>query len=156
MVQIVFLRVTYSNACTFSRPIYGTAGAGHAKPHVLCSFNFSAASFNSFVHLAVSTNSLFLTPPIMRALFLLGLTIFVPIVLVLDSYLPKFYIFDPVKLQELSKASIAAGRGNATTIMHHLVESLQKEYGTKHINALETDKWFFKYVPSFSCPPILC
>jgi len=91
----------------------------------------------------------------MRALFLLSLTIFVPIVLILDPYLPKFYIFDPVKLQELSKASIAAGTGNATTIMHHLVESLQKEYGTKHINALETDKWFFKHVLSLPRPPIL-
>ncbi|KAF8251013.1 ERG2 and sigma1 receptor-like protein [Wilcoxina mikolae CBS 423.85] len=78
----------------------------------------------------------------MRTLFLLGL-IFVPIFLVLDSHLPKFYIFDPVKLQELSKASIAAGEGNATIIMHHLVDALQKEYGTKHVNALETDKWFF-------------
>jgi C-8 sterol isomerase len=79
----------------------------------------------------------------MRTLYILGLL--VPLLCYLfDSSLPKFYIFDPAKLQELSKASIEAGAGNATAVMHHLVASLQDEYGTQHINAIEKEKWFFK------------
>ncbi|KAI5808368.1 ERG2/sigma1 receptor-like protein [Pyronema omphalodes] len=61
----------------------------------------------------------------------------------LDALLPKGYIFDPVKLQELSKISIESGNGNTTQIMSNLVELLQEEYGSQHVNGLEMDKWFF-------------
>ena len=81
----------------------------------------------------------------MRTLYVLGLL--VPLICYLiDSSLPNYYIFDPVKLQELSKLSIAAGAGNATVVLHHLVDALQQEYGITHINGIEKDKWFFKYV----------
>ena len=49
-----------------------------------------------------------------------------------------------MRLQELSKISIEAGQGNATTILHHLVDSLREEYGIQHVNAIEPGKWFFK------------
>jgi C-8 sterol isomerase len=79
----------------------------------------------------------------MRTLYILGLL--VPLICyLLDSSLPKFYMFDPAKLQELSKASIAAGGGNATLVMEHLVVALQEEYGTQHVNGLDKEKWFFK------------
>ncbi|KAI5848008.1 ERG2/sigma1 receptor-like protein [Tricharina praecox] len=78
----------------------------------------------------------------MRTLYIIGLL--VPLICYLmDSSLPKFYIFDPVKLQELSKESIAAGAGNATIVLHHLVDALQQEYGITHVNGIEKDKWFF-------------
>lgn len=79
----------------------------------------------------------------MRVLYLLALVL--PVVFyLLDSQLPKFYIFDPVRLQELSQQSIAAGQGNATTVLHNLVGALQQEYGVEHVNIIENDKWFFK------------
>jgi hypothetical protein len=79
----------------------------------------------------------------MRTLYILGLL--VPLICyLLDSSLPKFYIFDPVKLQELSKASIEAGAGNTTVVMQHLVAALQEEYGSQHVNGIEKEKWFFK------------
>jgi C-8 sterol isomerase len=79
----------------------------------------------------------------MRTLYFLGLL--VPLICyLLDSSLPKFYIFDPVKLQELSKASIEAGAGNTTVVMEHLVAALQEEYGPQHVNGIEKEKWFFK------------
>ena len=79
----------------------------------------------------------------MRTLFLLALVL--PIIyFVFDSQLPKSYIFSPVRLQVLSKEAIARGNGNTTVIIHHLVESLQKEYGPQHVNGIEADKWFFK------------
>lgn len=62
----------------------------------------------------------------------------------LDSHLPKFYIFDPARLQELSQAAIAAHPDNATLLIHTLAESLQKEYGSKHVNTLSSEDWFFK------------
>jgi len=79
----------------------------------------------------------------MRTLYILGLL--VPLVCyMLDSSLPKYYMFDPARLQELSRASVAAGAGNATVVLHHLVDALQQEYGTAHVNGIEKDKWFFK------------
>ncbi|CCX32483.1 ERG2/sigma1 receptor-like protein [Pyronema domesticum] len=61
----------------------------------------------------------------------------------LDALLPKGYIFDPVKLQELSKISIETGNGNTTQVMSNLVALLQEEYGSQHVNGMEMDKWFF-------------
>lgn len=65
----------------------------------------------------------------------------------LDSLLPNFYIFDPKKLQEISKESIAYTKetnGNTTVLFDHLVTGLKKEYGEKYINDLKTEDWFFK------------
>lgn len=79
----------------------------------------------------------------MRTLFVLALIL--PIIyFVFDSKLPGFYIFDPARLQELSKEAVARGDGNTTVIMHHLVQSLRKEYGPQHVNGIEAEKWFFK------------
>ena len=82
------------------------------------------------------------TTATMRTLFLLALIL--PIIYFVNSKLPGFYIFDPARLQELSQEAIARGDGNTTVIMHHLVQSLQKEYGPQHVNGIEADKWFFK------------
>lgn len=65
----------------------------------------------------------------------------------LDTLLPNFYIFDPKKLQEISKESIAytkENNGNTTVLFEHLVAGLQKEYGSKYVDSLSTDAWFFK------------
>ncbi|TGZ85481.1 C-8 sterol isomerase [Ascodesmis nigricans] len=68
----------------------------------------------------------------------------VPVILYcLDALLPRAYIFDPARLQELSKESIAAANGNTTVLFEHLTDSLRKEYGEKHINKLDKDAWFF-------------
>lgn len=82
----------------------------------------------------------------MRYAFLILLPIFL---YVFDSILPNLYIFDPVKLQELSQSAIAkhgGPGGNATLLLEDLVENLRLEYGDKHVNSLNKDKWFFKYV----------
>jgi len=63
-----------------------------------------------------------------------------------DRQLPRFYIFDPAKIQELSKAAIAANPNNVTALMIDLTQSLRKEYGTKHVQEFDTKRWFFKYV----------
>lgn len=68
-----------------------------------------------------------------------------------DTYvLPRSYIFDPKKLQELSQGAIKAHEGNATLIMQKLVKDLQAEYGTHRINSLEDEKWFFNNAVSNS------
>lgn len=74
----------------------------------------------------------------------------------LDALLPKGYIFDPVKLQELSKISIETGNGNTTQVMSNLVALLQEEYGSQHVNGMEMDKWFFKYVLRVYSIPFNC
>ncbi|PGH23067.1 hypothetical protein AJ80_02841 [Polytolypa hystricis UAMH7299] len=63
----------------------------------------------------------------------------------LDKALPKYYIFDPEKLQELSKASIERHPNNVTELMYDLTDALQKEYGEKHVMPFSTDpeKWMF-------------
>ena len=62
----------------------------------------------------------------------------------IDTILPRFFIFDPVRLQQLSQASIEKFPENATLLMEDLQASLRAEYGDKHINALRKDAWFFK------------
>lgn len=59
-------------------------------------------------------------------------------------YLEKCYIFKPERLQELSQAAIDAHPDqNATAIMVTLVDKLREEYGEKHVNPFEKDKWVF-------------
>lgn len=82
----------------------------------------------------------------MRYAFLILFPIFF---YVFDSILPNLYIFDPVKLQELSQSAIAkhgGSGGNATLLLEDLVENLRLEYGDKYVNSLDKDAWFFKYV----------
>jgi len=62
----------------------------------------------------------------------------------IDTFLPRFFIFDPARLQQLSQASIEKFPDNATLLMEDLQASLRAEYGDKHINALRKDAWFFK------------
>jgi C-8 sterol isomerase len=65
----------------------------------------------------------------------------------LDAMISKFYIFDPVKLQELSQNSIAkygGPGGNTTLLLEDLVEGLRGEYGDKYVNKLSKEEWFFK------------
>ncbi|KAL7274883.1 C-8 sterol isomerase [Rhizina undulata] len=76
----------------------------------------------------------------MRWVFFLALPV---LFYALDSLLPKCYIFDPVKLQELSQAAIEKHDGNTTAVMEHLVNGLRKEYGEKYVNTLDADSWFF-------------
>lgn len=58
--------------------------------------------------------------------------------------LPKGFIFDPARLQELSKEAIASHPdGNSTHIMQTLAVKLREEYGEKYINEYEKDKWMF-------------
>lgn len=59
------------------------------------------------------------------------------------NVLPSLYIFDPVKLQELSQLSIEASGGNTTVLFEDLVERLQKEYGKQHVMDLKREDWFF-------------
>ncbi|KAG0125016.1 ERG2/sigma1 receptor-like protein [Tuber indicum] len=61
----------------------------------------------------------------------------------IDTILPRFFIFDPVRLQQLSQASIEKFPDNATLLMEDLQASLLAEYGDKHINGLRKDAWFF-------------
>lgn len=80
----------------------------------------------------------------MRYAFLILFPIFF---YVFDSILPNLYIFDPVKLQELSQNAIAkhgGPGGNATLLLEDLVEGLRLEYGDKYVNSLNKDEWFFK------------
>lgn len=75
----------------------------------------------------------------------LHLLLLLPVVFyLLDAQLPRFYIFDPKKLQEISQESIRVANGNTTVLFEHLTKSLQEEYGEKHINNLDRDAWFFK------------
>lgn len=75
---------------------------------------------------------------------------FLPLLLVglykLDKALPKFYIFDPQKLQELSKASIERHPNNVTELMTDLNQALRLEYGDKHVLPFDTDpdRWVFR------------
>lgn len=65
----------------------------------------------------------------------------------LDPIITKFYIFDPVKLQELSQNAIqkhGGPGGNTTLLFEDLVENLRLEYGDKYVNKLSKDQWFFK------------
>lgn len=59
-------------------------------------------------------------------LFLLALT--APLFYILDGFWPKFFVFDPVKLQEISKVSIAKYGDDLESLMPNLVRDLQKEY----------------------------
>lgn len=75
----------------------------------------------------------------------LHLLLLLPVIFyLLDSQLPRFYIFDPKKLQELGQKSIAHANGNTTVLFEHLTQSLKDEYGDKHIDSLDRDAWFFK------------
>ena len=73
-----------------------------------------------------------------------------------DTILPRFYLFDPVKLQQLSRESIEVGGGNATLVMEDLVVRLQKEYGSRHVHGLDKDAWLFKCVFFFFLFSLLC
>ncbi|KLJ08086.1 C-8 sterol isomerase [Blastomyces silverae] len=74
---------------------------------------------------------------------------FLPLLLVglykLDQALPRFYIFDPQRLQELSKASIERHPNNVTELMTDLNQALRQEYGEKHVLPFDTDpaRWVF-------------
>jgi C-8 sterol isomerase len=62
-----------------------------------------------------------------------------------DIYLlPTLYVFDPVKLQQISKKAIASpGAGkNFTLLLDHLVTGLQEEYGTNLVQSLAHNEWF--------------
>ncbi|RPA71922.1 ERG2 and sigma1 receptor-like protein [Ascobolus immersus RN42] len=62
----------------------------------------------------------------------------------LDAQLPKHYIFDPAKLQELSQGAIANNPdGNVTNIFSDLVDGLRETYGEKHVNLVRDEDWFF-------------
>ncbi|KGY14942.1 hypothetical protein PABG_12220 [Paracoccidioides brasiliensis Pb03] len=63
----------------------------------------------------------------------------------LDQALPRFYIFDPKKLQDLSKASIERHPNNVTALMADLNQALRLEYGHKHVLPFDTDpdRWVF-------------
>ncbi|KAK2800837.1 hypothetical protein FQN50_007978 [Emmonsiellopsis sp. PD_5] len=62
-----------------------------------------------------------------------------------DQALPSNYIFDPARLQELSKVSIARNPNNVTELMMDLTLALQAEYGEKHIQPFDRDpeRWVF-------------
>ncbi|PGH09477.1 C-8 sterol isomerase [Blastomyces parvus] len=74
---------------------------------------------------------------------------FLPLLLVglykLDQALPRFYIFDPQRLQELSKASIERHPNNVTELMTDLNQALRQEYGEKHVLPFDQDptRWVF-------------
>lgn len=75
---------------------------------------------------------------------------FLPLILVglykLDQILPRFYIFDPQRLQELSKASIERHPNNVTELMTDLNQALRMEYGDKHVLPFDQDpaRWVFR------------
>ncbi|KAG9006368.1 C-8 sterol isomerase [Tulasnella sp. JGI-2019a] len=61
---------------------------------------------------------------------------------ILDHIKERWYIFDPTELHELAKAAIAQNPDNTTEIISHIVSSLIKTHGLKHINPRE-DEWMF-------------
>ncbi|KAK6497462.1 C-8 sterol isomerase [Arthrobotrys musiformis] len=67
---------------------------------------------------------------------------------VLDRYvLPKFHVFDPVKLQEICNESIElygddSPNYNRTLLFNDLAARLQKEY-PKHVSEVKWDEWVF-------------
>lgn len=67
---------------------------------------------------------------------------------VLDRYvLPKFHVFDPIRLQEISKESIElygddSPNYNRTLLFNDLAERLKKEY-PKYVTELKWDEWVF-------------
>ncbi|KAF8470850.1 ERG2/sigma1 receptor-like protein [Kalaharituber pfeilii] len=61
-------------------------------------------------------------------------------------FLPKQYIFEPKKLQELCQQSLELYGGentNHTLLFQDLVHRLQGEYGKKHVQDLKNDEWVF-------------
>ena len=77
--------------------------------------------------------------------------IYLPILLTIFYLLDKhvlsgLYIFEPAKLQELSRKSIdlyGGENGNATLLFEDLTLRLQKEYGAKHVADLDHSEWVF-------------
>lgn len=77
-------------------------------------------------------------------LLTLGLILAVlsPIVYLLDSNIHTQFIFDPVKLQQISQNAISI-HGNATEpLLHQITHDLQAEYGDA-VQDWTADDWFF-------------
>ncbi|KAF8423345.1 ERG2/sigma1 receptor-like protein [Tirmania nivea] len=82
-----------------------------------------------------------------RLFFAIYFPLFLSIFYVLDrNVLPKLYIFNPAKLQELCQQSIelyGGENGNTTLLFEDLTGRLQKEYGRKYVADLNHEEWFF-------------
>lgn len=94
-----------------------------------------------------------LTKPIV---FILAL--FAPLLLLWDSIFPRFFRFDPAKLQEISKVSIAKYGDDVEGLMRNLVKDLQKEYPGL-VGDFEPSQWVFNVAGGAtvsSCRPSKC
>ncbi|ORY75733.1 C-8 sterol isomerase Erg2 [Protomyces lactucae-debilis] len=70
------------------------------------------------------------------------LAVLASIFYVLDGYLHTQYVFDPKKLQELSRKAIAMHGNNTAPLLKQLTRDLKEEYGDAISEWSEKD-WFF-------------
>ncbi|KAI0157694.1 C-8 sterol isomerase [Xylariaceae sp. FL1272] len=72
------------------------------------------------------------------------LTIFVPIYLLLEENLEKFYIFKPSELHDLAQRGIAHGGNDTAAIVKYIVDELVEKH-PNHVNPAHdvAEEWFF-------------
>jgi len=92
----------------------------------------------------------------MLALSAVLLAFLLPVFYVLDGYIPTQYIFDPAKLQEISRSAISAHGNDTESILRQITRDLKLEYGDA-VTDWSSEDWFFNnaggamYRSRFSC-----
>ena len=75
--------------------------------------------------------------------FLLFLALLIPVFYILDKNIHRSYVFDPVKLQEISKAAIALHGNDTEALMRDVHRDLRLEYGDAIVPEYTKEDWFW-------------
>ena len=66
-----------------------------------------------------------------------------PLFYVADSWIPSQYVFDPKKLQEISKNAISIHGNNTAPLLAQITRDLKAEYGDAINGDWTKEDWFF-------------
>ncbi|KKY21431.1 putative c-8 sterol isomerase [Phaeomoniella chlamydospora] len=70
------------------------------------------------------------------------LAVLAPLLYIIDSFLPTQYVFDPARLQEISRNAISIHGNNSEPLLRQITQDLKAEYGDAVVD-WEKEDWFF-------------